>query len=127
MYALVHGGDLELSDGDSPQFIPLVETTSRNFVMNEVSADKAYSSQKNLQLVLVKGAQPYIPFRSNSTAKSSSETWKRMFHLYGYNQEWFKRIAVLICGLRCSSITTTSAMNSWPTITSGQTWRRPFQ
>ena len=78
--------------GDSPQFAPLVETTSQNFVMNEVSADKAYSSEKNLQLVVVKGGQPFIPFRSNSTAKNrrSGETWKRMFHLYGYNQEWFK-------------------------------------
>ena len=78
--------------GDSPQFAPLVETTSQNFVMNEVSADKAYSSEKNLQLVLVKGAQPYIPFRSTATATSptSSSVWKRMFHLYGYNQEWFK-------------------------------------
>jgi transposase len=78
--------------GDSPQFAPLVETTSQTFVMNEVSADKAYSSEKNLQLVLVKGAQPYIAFRSNATAKNrrSGSTWKKMFHLYGYNQEWFK-------------------------------------
>jgi hypothetical protein len=44
--------------GDSPQFGPLVETTAQNFVMNEVSADKAYSSAKNLQLVLVKQAMP---------------------------------------------------------------------
>jgi hypothetical protein len=35
--------------GDSPQFAPLVEQTARNFVMNEISADKAYSSAKNLQ------------------------------------------------------------------------------
>jgi len=68
--------------GDSPQFAPLVEKTSENFVMNEVSADKAYSSSKNLQLVLVKGAQPYIPFRSNTTGTSNHSTsvWKRMYH-----------------------------------------------
>lgn len=77
--------------GDSPQFAPLVETTSQNFVMQEVSADKAYSSSKNLQLVLVKGAQPYIPFKSNSTATGNqqSSVWKRMYHFYQYNQEWF--------------------------------------
>ena len=70
--------------GDSPQFAHLVEQTSRNFVMNEVSADKAYSSSKNLQLVLVKGAQPYIAFRNNAnaTGKGQSVTWKRMYHLY---------------------------------------------
>jgi transposase len=77
--------------GDSPQFAPLVEKTSENFVMNEVSADKAYSSSKNLQLVLVKGAQPYIPFRSNVTGTSNHSTavWKKMYHFYLYNQEWF--------------------------------------
>ena len=76
--------------GDSPQFAPLVETTSRNFVMNEVSADKAYSSSKNLQLVLVKGAQPYIPFKSNTNpGKRSNSIWSRMFHFYQYNQQWF--------------------------------------
>lgn len=75
--------------GDSPQFAPLVEQTARNFVMNEVSADKAYSSEKNLALTLVKGAQPYIAFRSNANATSNRQTsvWKRMFHLYQYNQE----------------------------------------
>jgi transposase len=79
--------------GDSPQFKPLVETTAENFVMNTVVADKAYSSGPNLQLVLVKGAQPYIPFRSNSTGgdKRSSSTWKRMFHFFMYNQEEFMR------------------------------------
>lgn len=77
--------------GDSPQFAPLVEQTSQNFVMNEVSADKAYSSSKNLQLVLVKGAQPYIPFRSNTRIdeKRNTSVWKRMYHFYQYNQEWF--------------------------------------
>ena len=85
---------VEITDahgGDSTQFAPLVETTSRNFVMDEVSADKAYSSSKNLQLVLVKGAQPYIPFRSNTTGTSNRSTtvWNKMFHLYKYNQEWF--------------------------------------
>jgi len=41
---------VEITDahaGDSPRFCPLVETTSENFVMNSVSADKAYSSNKN--------------------------------------------------------------------------------
>lgn len=79
--------------GDSPYFAPLVEQTAQNFVMNEVSADKAYSSQKNLQLVLVKGAQPYIPFKANTNVadKRSGSLWKRMFHFYKYNEEWFKR------------------------------------
>ena len=78
--------------GDSPQFGALVETTSKNFAMREVSADKAYSSSKNLALVLVKGAQPYIAFRdnANATGKRQTSVWKRMYHLYKYNEEWFK-------------------------------------
>jgi transposase len=78
---------------DTSYFPTLVEQTSQNFVMNEVSADKAYSSQKNLQLVLVKGAQPYIPFKSNTNPSDhrSGSLWKRMFHFYKYNEEWFKR------------------------------------
>jgi transposase len=80
--------------GDSPCFKPLIETTARNFVMKEVSADKAYSSANNLHLVMDNGAVPYIPFKSN--AKGTIETdktglWKRMYHFYQYNQEWFKQ------------------------------------
>ncbi len=85
---------VEISDryaGDSPFFEPLVETTSQNFVMQEVSADKAYSSAKNLKLVLSKAAMPYIPFKSNATGttKYGGSVWKRMFHFYSYNQERF--------------------------------------
>jgi transposase len=81
----------EGSAGDSPQFRPLVETTARNFVMDTVTADKAYSSSKNLQLVVSKAAMPYIAFRSNTTAKDprQSAIWKRMYHFYMMNQERF--------------------------------------
>ena len=77
--------------GDSPQFAPLVEATSRNFPVQSVAADKAYSSEKNLRLVLVKGGQPYIAFRSNATDNNrrSGTVWRQMFHFYQYNQERF--------------------------------------
>jgi transposase len=79
--------------GDSPRFRPLVEQTSQNFVMDSVCADKAYSGSKNLQLTLVKGAVPYIPFRSNARGDDKRQTavWKRMFHFFSYNQEMFMR------------------------------------
>jgi transposase len=84
---------VEVSDrhaGDSPYFTPLVETTHQNFSMFEVSADKAYSSAKNLHLVLMKSAKPYIPFRSNTNpTKDSPSVWKKAFHYYQYNQEQF--------------------------------------
>ena len=77
--------------GDSPRFRPLVETTSQNFVMNSVCADKAYSSNKNLKLVVSKAAQPFIPFRSNATAndKRNSSVWNRLYHYFMYNQDEF--------------------------------------
>jgi transposase len=77
--------------GDSPRFKPLVLATSNNFVMDEVSADKAYSAEKNLKLVQDKAAMPYIAFRSNATDKNrrSGPVWKRMYNFYQYNQDWF--------------------------------------
>jgi len=77
--------------GDSPQFAPLVETTSQNFPIQSVMGDKAYSAEKNLKLVLVKGGMPYIDFRKNATAgdRRSGSVWKRMYHFYAQNQERF--------------------------------------
>lgn len=78
---------------DSPFFAPLVEATSENFVMQEVSADKAYSSAKNLKLVASKAAMPYIAFKGNATGseKYGGAIWKRLFHLYSYNQAEYMR------------------------------------
>ena len=76
--------------GDSPFFGPLVEATSQNCLMNEVSADKAYLSAKNLKLVVSKAAMPYIPFKSDSVSSDRmGSVWKRLFHFFSYNQEAF--------------------------------------
>ncbi len=99
---------VEISDryaGDSPFFKGLVETTGQNFTMQEVSADKAYLSASNLQTVVDHHAMPYIPFKVNSASehamtkranqdkrgnwKRKSTLWRRMFHYYQFNQEWF--------------------------------------
>jgi transposase len=86
---------VEITDGhagDSPRFRPLVETTSENFVMNSVCADKAYSSNKNLQLVVSKAAQPFIAFKLNAKAdKRNSSVWNRLYHYFMYNQDEFMR------------------------------------
>ncbi len=76
---------------DCPQFIPLIEqTASMGFNMQEVSADKAYSSRDNLDCVDSIGAVPYIPFKQGSTAKAKgSVMWKKMFHYFQLNQEDF--------------------------------------
>jgi transposase len=85
---------VEISDGhagDSPRFRPLVDKTSESFTIKSVCADKAYSAEKNLKLVLLKGGQPYIAFKSNTTAtnRRTGQVWKRLFLEYQYDQEAF--------------------------------------
>src|SRR5438094_2231901 len=57
---------IEVTDSnvaDCPQFEELVRTTGCNFTMNEVSADKAYLSSDNMQVVADHHAVPYIAFK----------------------------------------------------------------
>jgi len=75
---------------DCPQFAGLVRTTGRNFTMAQVSADKAYLSSDNMQVVADHQAQPFIAFKANSiTSKNHSAIWKRAFHFYSFNQKRF--------------------------------------
>jgi transposase len=89
---------VEITDryaSDSPRFKSLVEATGKNFYMQQVSADKAYLSNANMQVVFDHHAMPFIPFKSNSTStdprskKRHSPLWKSMYHFYSYNQERF--------------------------------------
>jgi hypothetical protein len=77
--------------GDGPEFPALVETTAQNFAMRQVSADKAYLSNKNLKVVAENFAMPYIPFKVSNTGKdkNNSDLFRRMYHFYSYNQERF--------------------------------------
>jgi len=92
---------------DTKYFKPLVESTGRRFVMQEVSADKAYLSAANLEVVMAHQAMPYIPFKRNSRRnvtqplgpnrttdyrakqKNQSAIWRRMYHYYEFNQSHF--------------------------------------
>jgi len=76
---------------DVKYFKPLVESTRERFVMQEVSADKAYLSNDNLAVVVNAQAMPYIPFKANSNppVKKTNTLYRRMFHFYSYNTERF--------------------------------------
>lgn len=82
-----------ITDGnsnDSPQFYPLITQTSEGFTINEVSADLAYSSRNNLDLVNNVGGMPYIPFKKNETGKpAGSSMWKKMYHYFQLNRDDF--------------------------------------
>lgn len=85
---------IEITDrfaSDCPQFAGLVKTTGRNFTMSQVSADKAYLSSDNMQVVADHHAQPFIAFKANSIGGKPhhSAIWNRMFHFYSFNQQRF--------------------------------------
>jgi transposase len=73
---------------DSPQFKPLVETTTANgFAVKEVAADKAYLSHDNLEIVEKVGGTPFIPFKVNSVPGLAGSLWEKMYHFYAMNRE----------------------------------------
>lgn len=90
---------------DTKYFKPLVESTGRRFVMQEVSADKAYSSMANIEVVVGHQAMPYIPFKvtanpdmkaglgpnrtTNARRKQKNILWRQMYHYYEFNREVF--------------------------------------
>lgn len=76
---------------DSPFFEPLVKTTMENMdKINEVYADKAYSSRKNLEAVKRVGGRAFIPFRSNATGESrGSRLWRKMYNYFQLAQDDF--------------------------------------
>ncbi len=81
---------------DGQHFRPLLDRTVKNFDVQRVSADKAYSSARILGQIEAVGAQPLIPFKQNAKGTSpyrgvGKEVWARMFHFYMYNREEFLR------------------------------------
>jgi transposase len=85
---------VEVSDAnaaDSPFFLPLVKVTLVHFWVKEVSADKAYSSLKNLRFVRKVKGMPFIPFKVNTNPmhKTKDPLWTRLYHFYSLNKEWF--------------------------------------
>jgi hypothetical protein len=80
---------------DSPQFVPLVQATARNFPVYQVSADKAYSARENLEAVDNVHGRAYIPFKVNATAREMHDPrkglWDRLYHYYHLHRESFLR------------------------------------
>ncbi len=73
---------------DSLVLPELVDRTAQQFTVDEVSADKAYLSEKNLALIESYGAAPYVPFKSNTTGRGSA-MWRRLYANFMLNEaEW---------------------------------------
>lgn len=66
----------------------LVGATAKNFRLSEVSADKAYASQRNYKAIQRHGGTPFIAFKSDHTGKGSG-LWQKMFHYFHYRRDEF--------------------------------------
>jgi transposase len=80
------------SGSDSRQFGRLVEITSRNFNMQEVSADRAYLGAENMRSALLANATPFFPFKSNNKldAEYKSTVWQQALYMFLYKQAEFR-------------------------------------
>lgn len=84
---------VEISDwrgGDSTYFPALVQETAKNFDVAEISADKAYLTKANADLIEQVGAVPYIPFKVNTKpVLGVGSAWNRMYHRFAAEPEAF--------------------------------------
>ena len=78
---------------DAPQLPDLLAATAQTFAVRELSADKAYSSKRNLRAVEAPGGTAYIPFKVNSTPAQGHHTfdslWSRMWHFCNFQRDEF--------------------------------------
>jgi len=76
---------------DSPQVSSLLKQAGRIYSPKRVSADKAYSSRKNLAEIHSYGAIPFIPFKLLASPRPMGDwIWRKMFDLYWHHPAQFK-------------------------------------
>jgi transposase len=75
--------------GEAPPCAGLVATTAKRLPIKEVSADKAYWSLDNLQVVAGIGAIASIPFKQRTTGVRPDALWNRLGHYYMFQRETF--------------------------------------
>jgi transposase len=80
------------TEHDINYFEELVRQTNDYFEIEEVSADKAYSSRDNHNILDELNGKAYIPFASHATGKArGSRAWKKMYHTFANQEGEFKR------------------------------------
>lgn len=72
----------EENRADCPQMPALVSATAKNFMVRDVSADKAYVDTVNFQAVENLGGRAFIAFKANNVPSKYSRAWNRMYHLF---------------------------------------------
>ena len=74
---------------DTTVFPELLDIAQERFDVKEISADKAYLSEKNLRHAESIGSAPYIPFKSNTTGRGSA-LWRKLHAQFVFNETEFK-------------------------------------
>jgi len=77
------------SDGDCPQLPALFERTRAHHDVREVSADKAYSSVDNHNVLETFGVEAFIPFKVNAVVNPKAPVWSRHLVEFQLHQERF--------------------------------------
>ncbi len=86
----------ESNVNDCPMLPALLDTSAKRFTMKRVSADKGYLSNANFEAITAHGAEPFIPFKSNTRegrikGRNNSDLWHKMYHYYNYRKDEFLR------------------------------------
>jgi transposase len=74
---------------DSPILPALVAATVPHFNVEQVSADKGYSSLNNVETIASLGATPFVAFTCNAKGNSKSPLWNKACHYFQMNREEF--------------------------------------
>ena len=74
---------------DCPQLPDLLKQTMQNFTVRELSADKAYSSKDNLDVMESFGVEPFVPFKVNAQIDPKRPAWSRHLGEFLFNQDRF--------------------------------------
>jgi len=80
---------LVTSEGDCPQLPALLARTRAHHDVREVSADKAYASVDNHEVLDRLGVAAYIPFKDNAVVNPKSLAWSRHLCEFLLNQDRF--------------------------------------
>lgn len=77
------------SEADCPQLPALLANTMKHHDVHEVSADKAYSSVENHNVLEAFGVEAFIPFKVNAVVNAKAPVWSRHLVEFTLNQERF--------------------------------------
>ncbi len=75
---------------DSPYFKKLLKRVVKNFNVEEVSADLAYSGRENIRICQELKINPFIPFKINATGKARGcHAWRKAYDYFKNNPTEF--------------------------------------